>query len=149
MSSRRSCPGSRFAAIRSQRKAKIIGSSTSFYSGNPKKSLGHHWDRLGPGAGDVDIELHSPELILHMLSEPTALNPDVLVGGEKVIFKNQLEHGTGFHKAFPTVRAFCKRWSTILGREVDVKLKADPTPISEIARPADGPIEIFRKEHDR
>ena len=129
--------------------ARNIGSATSFYSGNPKKPLGHHWDRTGPGKGDVDIELNSPELVLHMLRERTALNPDVLVGGEKVIFKNQLDVGTGFHEAFPAVRAFCKRWSVILGRDVDVKLKADATPISEIPTSADGPIEIFRKEQDR
>jgi hypothetical protein len=37
-----------------------IGTSTEFYSGNPKKPLGHHFDRRAPGASDMDIDLFSP-----------------------------------------------------------------------------------------
>jgi hypothetical protein len=127
--------------------ARNIGTSAGFYSGNPKKSLGHHFDRNAPAQlGDVDIELNSPELVEHMLGKNAALNDKVVIGGEKVIFKNEAAAGGGFQNQFPQFRQFSDRWSGILGREVDVKLKADLTPVSEIPKSPTGPIEIYRSE---
>ena len=129
--------------------AKVIGTAAAFYSGNPTKPLGHHYDRLAPDKlGDMDIELLSPELTLKMVENSnTALNDKTMVGGEKVIFKNDLgKAGVGFHDMFPQFRQFCDHRSQVLGREVDVKLKADLTPINSTPRPGQGPIEIFRKE---
>lgn len=127
--------------------AKNIGTATGFYSGNPKKPLGHHFDRLAPeNMGDVDIELVSPELVAHMLRKDPVLNEKVLIGGQKVIFKNEVRVGTGFHSEFPQVADFCARWSSRLGREVDIKLKADLTPVAEVPRPTKGPIELYRAE---
>lgn len=127
--------------------AKQIGTSTGFYSGNPKKPLGHHFDRLAPkDLGDIDIELSSPELVKHMLGLDPVLNEKVMIGGEMVIFKNGGDVGTGFHTAFPKFRAFSVRWSARLGREVDVKLKADLTPSAAIPVSTSGPIELYRKE---
>jgi hypothetical protein len=130
--------------------ARNIGTATGFYSGNPNKPKGHHFDRLAPESkGDMDIELNSPEMVEHMLNKDPVLNDKVMVGGKKVIFKNVVDTGTGFHSEFPVIGEFCARWSSILDREVDVKLKADLTPVSEIPKPDSGPIEIFRSEESQ
>lgn len=94
--------------------------------------------------GDVDIELNSPELVGHMLAKDSVLNEKVIIGGEKVIFKNEVRVGAGFHSEYPQIASFCARWTEMLGREVDVKLKADLTPIDQIPTPTSGPIEIYR-----
>jgi hypothetical protein len=122
----------------------VIGSSTSFYSGNPDKPLGHYYDRKGPGFGDVDVDLFSPDLVKDMFDKgvPT-LNEKVLVGGERTIFKNEGGGKLGFHDVFPKVSEFIETWSERLGREVDVKLRID---LTLPPKPKTGPIEFFRKE---
>lgn len=133
--------------------AKVIGTSVNFYSGNPKKPLGHHYDRLGAKTGDVDIELMSPELTRAMLQDPASqANEKVVVGGKKTIFKNQIQGAQGqlleggFHSKFPAFKSLCDKWSKVLGREVDIKLRIDMTPPSKVPKPTGGPIEILRKE---
>jgi hypothetical protein len=65
----------------------VMWTSTRFYSGNPDKPLGHHWDRAGIGKSDYDIDVISPELVKAMLQNPEAeANDKVLRGGERVIF---------------------------------------------------------------
>lgn len=125
--------------------ARNVGSSAEFYSGNPQKDLGHYFDRLAPKkTGDVDIWLNSPELVENMMGKSPMLNEKALASGEKVIFKNQAPGGAGFENQFPQFRAFSDRWTQILGHEVDVKLRADLTPVSEIPKAPTGPIELFR-----
>jgi hypothetical protein len=110
--------------------------------------LGHHFDRLAPKQwGDVDIDLMSPELVKHMLDRPTALNDKVIMGGKMVLFKNTPGgERLGFWEIFPEFEKFSARWQGILGREVNIKPKAELTPISEVPKPERGPIEIFRQE---
>jgi hypothetical protein len=125
--------------------AQNIGSSAGFYSGNPDKPSGHHFS----GASDVDIDLFSPELVEHMLNQKTALNPKSTVRGEKTIFRNVLGdgEGSGFFQQFSDFREFAVTWQGKLGREVNIKLKAELTPISSVPKPGhDGPIEFFRQE---
>src|SRR5262249_50690883 len=56
--------GLRINGKRVTAEARNIGTSSGFYSGNPRKDLGHHFDRFAPETmGDVDIELNSPELV--------------------------------------------------------------------------------------
>jgi hypothetical protein len=124
----------------------VIGTSTSFYSGNPDKPLGHYFDRNAPRKpGDVDVDLFSPELVDRMIRAGGAsVNEKVMVGGERTIFKNQGTGGTvGFHDRYPAVDEFVERWSERLGRDVDVKLRLDRTLPQ---KPDRGPIEVFRKE---
>jgi hypothetical protein len=126
----------------------VIGSSTSFYSGNPDKPLGHYYDRKAPSKlGDVDIDLFSPELVQHMLEiRAPIVNEKVLVGGEHTIFKNEglgAQAGKGFHDQFEAVAEFVEEWSVRLGRDVDVKLSLD---LELPTKPESGPIEFFRKE---
>jgi hypothetical protein len=95
----------------------------------------------------VDIDLFSPELVEHMVEKGGTLNEKVLVAGEKTIFKNELPSGTGFQQEFPEVAKFSARWQKILGRDVDIKLKADLTPVPQISKPQSGAIEMLRKEN--
>lgn len=121
----------------------VIGSSTSFYSGNPDKPLGHYYDRKAPAKmGDVDVDLYAPDLVKEMLASgvPT-MNEKVLVGGERTIFRNSGPGGVA--ERFPDIVEFNERWSEILGREVDVKLRVD---LDLPPKPKTGPIEFFRKE---
>ncbi|HEY0993209.1 MAG TPA: hypothetical protein VGD80_39420 [Kofleriaceae bacterium] len=121
----------------------VIGSSTSFYSGNPDKPLGHYFDRRAPyKMGDVDVDLCAPELAKDMLaSGAPAMNEKVLVGGERIIFKN--EGPGGVYTRFSALEDFNDRWSSNLGREVAVKLRVD---LELPPKPTAGPIEFFRKE---
>jgi hypothetical protein len=130
----------------------VIGTSATFYSRNPDKPLGHHFDR-GRATGDmsdVDIDIHSPEMVRHMLTlENPAVNEKVLVEGKRTLFKSDdiKETGArGLYSQFPALGDFAERWSAILGRDVEIKLKMDLTPIRKIKASADGPIEFFRRE---
>jgi hypothetical protein len=135
-------------------RARVIGTSSTFYSNNPKNELGHHFDRRAQGPegkrSDVDIELNSPELVEHMLGKDPVLNEKVVIGGEKVLFKNVVEKGPGrgFQQEFPQFGKFSEKWSAKekLNREVDVKLKAELTPIEDLPKGERGPIEIYRSE---
>jgi hypothetical protein len=120
----------------------VIGSSTSFYSGNPDKPLGHYYDRLGPGVGDVDVDLFAPELVKEMFAAgvPT-MQEKVMVGGERTIFKNG--GPGGFHERFPDALQFEKDWQFKLGREVALKLRID---LALPDKPKTGPIELFRSQ---
>ena len=129
--------------------SQVIGSATTFYSNNPDNPLGHHFDRrFGLGEGkrsDVDIDLYSPEMAAHMARLPNPpVNDKVMVDGEKTLFKSS-EPG-GLYSQFPVLGKFADKWSKILGREVDIKLKIDISPIGKIRRPTEGPIEFYRKE---
>lgn len=124
---------------------RIIGTSTSFYSGNPKKDLGHHFDRKGVGTGDFDIELSSPELTRMMLRSPTVpVNQKVIIGGQKTLFKSS-DPG-GFYEVFPEFQKFAAKWQRVLGRDVDVKLTLRLDPVKTIPKTEKGPapIEIWR-----
>jgi hypothetical protein len=121
----------------------VIGSSTSFYSGNPDKPLGHFYDRKAPrNTGDLDVDVFCPELVKDMLEGAPAVNEKILVDGERTIFKNDgTAANPGFHDKFPEVAKFAKRWEDRLGREVDVKLRLD---LELPPVPKAGPIEVFR-----
>ncbi len=142
--------------------AQTIGTATSFYSknpskGNPSEGDRHHFDKSFAKTGytdatkrsDVDIDLFSPELVRYMAKlENTPENPlvnnIVMVAGEKTIFKS-----SRLYEQFPELGEFVARWSDILGRDVDIKLKVELTPIDEVSTPTEGPIEFFRKERTK
>src|SRR5262249_9044906 len=82
---------------------KVIGSASTFYSNNPTKDVGHHYDRKGPQTGDVDVDLFSPEMVQQMLGRPDAVaNDKVMTAGEKTIFKSG--GAGGLHSEFPQVK---------------------------------------------
>ena len=127
--------------------AQVIGSATTFYSNNPDKPLGHHFDRnrAEGDTSDMDIDLYSPEMAKHMARLPNpAVNDKVMVGGEKTIFKSN--GAGGLYSQFPQLEEFARRWKGILGRDIEIKLKIDITPVEQIKTPRQGPIEFFRKE---
>jgi hypothetical protein len=125
----------------------VMGTSTSFYSGNPDKAEGHHWDKKGIGKSDYDIDVISPELVKVMLQNPDAAANDVVLrNGERVIFKSS--GPGGFFEAFPQFADLAREWKDKLGgRDVDFKLKMDLTPIDQLPPPpgSGGPIPLVRK----
>ena len=66
------------------------------------------------------------------------------------IFKNEVRDGRevvgGFYAKFPQFKEFCAKWSKILKRgseaepAVDIRLKMDLSPVSNVPRPTVGPI---------
>jgi hypothetical protein len=124
---------------------KQVGSATSFYSRNPDKPLGYHWDSKGIGMRDLDFEVRSPELADHMLGvETAAANPKMVIAGEHTIFKNNAPEEGGFFQQCPELASLAQRYSDELGREVDFKLRLDRTPVSEI--PKQNYFVLFRIE---
>lgn len=125
----------------------VMGTSASFYSGNPDKAEGHHWDKKGIGKSDYDIDVVSPELVKALMQNPNAAPNDVVLrDGERVIFKSG--GPGGFFEAFPQFADLASDWTDKLkGREVDFKLKMDLTPIAELPPPpaSGGPIGLVQK----
>jgi hypothetical protein len=97
---------------------------------------------------DYDIDVISPELVKGMFEkfENPNVSEDIIRDGEKVIFKSNKPGG--FFAAFPEFAELAGRWEKELGREVDFKLKLEPTPVSDLPEykdPGAGPIVLFRK----
>jgi hypothetical protein len=123
----------------------VMGSSTTFYSGNPEKPLGYHFDSKGPGQSDYDIDIVSPELVKMMLQ-----NPDVPVNDKNIRDGQFVNFSTnkpgGFFDTFPQFAAVAAEWKDRTGRDFEFKLKMDLTPIADQPVPrGGGPIEILRK----
>ncbi len=123
----------------------VMGSSTTFYSGNPEKPVGYHFDTKGPGQSDYDIDIVSPELVKMMLQ-----NPDVPVNDKNIRDGQLVNFSTnkpgGFFDTFPQLAAVAAEWKQTTGRDFEFKLKMDLTPIAD--QPpmrGDGPIEVLRK----
>ena len=85
------------------------GTSTTFYSENPKKALGHHFDAKPTELADVDISLHSPSAAVKMEAAGMKPHPDI-----PSIFKTR-----NTYQAFPELKNFADKWQQILGREVN------------------------------
>ena len=85
------------------------GTSTTFYSENPKKPLGHHFDAKPTELADVDISLHSPSAASKMEAGGMKPHPDI-----PSIFKTR-----NTYQAFPELKNFADKWQQILGREVN------------------------------
>jgi hypothetical protein len=125
----------------------VTGASTTFYSENPDTPEGHHWDSSGRGKSDYDIDLYSPELAAALLDDPkVAANEEVLVGGERVFFRNGGK--AGFYQVFPQFERLVRRWEQELGRAIELRLKVDLTPIARLPDPpaaGPGPIPLVRR----
>jgi hypothetical protein len=86
----------------------LKGTSTTFYSENPGKPLGHHWDADLKNPGDYDLNITSRSMVDRM--ESAGISPH----DKYNVFRTSDIEG-----AFPELRAFREKWSTILGREVN------------------------------
>jgi hypothetical protein len=121
-----------------------VGTPASFYSENPRQPAGHHFDICGPGTTDVEIDLHSPELVALMRDMPgVAADQRIARSGKWAFFTNN--GPGGFYSACPSVAACARAWSGQLGRDVEFRLRIAAEPVTSIKTPgAGGPIELLR-----
>lgn len=87
----------------------IDGTSTTFYSDNPKKSLGTHFTKKGFSKSNFNFKIHSPKLVSHMKKE------DYVWYGNKKYYKTRW-----VEKEYPEIREFRRKWSKILGANVSI-----------------------------
>lgn len=90
-------------------KVGLKGTATTFYSENPNKVLGHHWDAKKPTElGDFDLNLSSKIMTNHM--NKLKIKPNEQYG----VFTNR-----HMRSQFPELEKFSKDWKKTLGRDVN------------------------------
>jgi hypothetical protein len=94
----------------------IKGTATSFYSENPHKPLGHHFDANPEELADIDLGVASEAMIARMQELGYAPHPDI-----PTIYKTR-----HLNEAFPELAELAQRWEGILGREVNFVAKTSP-----------------------
>jgi hypothetical protein len=85
----------------------LKGTATTFYSENPNKPFGHHWDADPANPGDFDFNVLSQRMMDDMAAagiEPSRLN----------IFATRY-----LEAEYPELARFAARWSEQLGRPVN------------------------------
>ena len=96
---------------------RMKGTSTTFYSENPSKPLGHHFDANPAEPADVDIGLESKALTQQMAAANVSPNPKI-----PTIFKTK-----DVMKQQPKLQAFSQKWTQQLGRDVNFVGLVDPS----------------------
>lgn len=96
---------------------RMKGTSTTFYSENPKKPLGHHFDANPAEPADVDIGVESKALTRAMAAAGYSPHPEI-----PDIFKTR-----HVMAQFPKLQAFSQKWTKKLGRDVNFVGLVDPT----------------------
>jgi hypothetical protein len=86
----------------------IKGTSTNFYSENPRKPRGHRWDADPKNLGDYDISMSSQEMNARMTRDGVALHPKCGIWRKEDIYGR-----------YPKVAQVMKRWTNILARDVN------------------------------
>jgi len=94
------------------------GTSTTFYSENPKKMLGHHFDANPSELADIDLGLSSAQMVDAMSAAGKGAHPQM-----PHIFKTR--HTV---EVYPALKAFAEKWQGILGREVNFVGLTDKAP---------------------
>jgi hypothetical protein len=93
------------------------GTATTFYSENPGKRLGHHWDADPANPGDFDLNLTSKKMVSQM--DSSGIKPSEKYG----VFKTQ-----DMETQFPALDDFQQKWSNELGRDVNFVGYPKPQP---------------------
>ena len=93
----------------------LKGTATTFYSENPGKQLGHHWDGDPQDPSDYDLNITSPEMELKLRNSGARPSENYGVYGTKEISAN-----------YPELRRFSLRWKKELGR--DINFVGTPNP---------------------
>lgn len=98
------------------------GTSTTFYSENPGKPLGHHWDADPVNPGDYDLNITSDKMVSKM--QDLGISPSEKYG----VFKTR-----DIQETFPELDEFRSGWSKELGRDVNFVgyPKATPRDVTE------------------
>ncbi|MDF3055777.1 MAG: Rhs-family protein [Gammaproteobacteria bacterium] len=98
----------------------LKGTSTTFYSENPSKRLGHHWDADSANLGDYDINISSPTMKGRL--DELGIAPSEKYG----VFKTK-----DINNTFQPLDQFRTKWSGELGR--DVNFVGYPKPVTRDA----------------
>ncbi len=98
----------------------LKGTSTTFYSENPSKRLGHHWDADPANLGDYDINITSPTMKAKL--DELGIAPSEKYG----VFKTR-----DIESSFKPLDDFQKKWAAELGR--DVNFVGYPKPVARDA----------------
>jgi hypothetical protein len=85
------------------------GTATTFYSENPKKPLGHHFDANPLEKGDLDFGIASPEVIKRMEAAGKVPHPNM-----PHIYRTR-----DLMEAVPELKEFSDKWGKVLGRDVN------------------------------
>ena len=86
----------------------VKGTSTNFYSENPRKPRGHRWDADPKNPGDYDISMTSETMNIRMARDNVALHPKCGIWRKEDIYAR-----------YPKVDTVMKRWTNILMRDVN------------------------------
>ncbi len=95
----------------------LKGTSTTFYSENPSKNLGHHWDANPAALGDYDLNGTSSKMVDALTS--AGISPSEKYG----VFKTADMQGS-----FGALNEFRQKWSVTLGRDVNFVGYPAPQP---------------------
>jgi len=87
----------------------LKGTSTTFYSENPSKPLGHHFDAKADELADIDLGIASPKMVDDMGAAGMSAHPKL-----PHIYKTRHTY-----EVYPELKAFADKWEAILGREVN------------------------------
>ena len=93
------------------------GTATTFYSENPGKRLGHHWDADMANPGDYDLNLTSKTMVERL--QNNGISPSEKYG----VFKTR-----DIQEHFPALDEFQARWTKELGRDVNFVGYPKPMP---------------------
>jgi hypothetical protein len=93
------------------------GTATTFYSENPKKPLGHHFDANPLEKGDLDFGIASPEVINRMEAAGKVPHPNM-----PHIYKTR-----DLMETVPELKEFSDKWGKVLGRDVNFVGRTAPT----------------------
>lgn len=92
----------------SQTQVGMKGTATTFFSENPSKPLGHHWDADPLNPGDYDLNLAGQDFLDSM--KAAGATPSEKYG----VFRT-----SDVEENFPELAAFSAKWSEELGRDVN------------------------------
>ena len=103
-------------------KARMKGTSTTFYSENPDKPLGHRFDADSKKPADIDINIEGAGMVERMKS--AGLPP---AEGDNPIFSTRK-----MMQQYPALKLFSEKWSAELKREVNFVGLSDPHQVDSM-----------------
>ena len=124
-----------------------VGTPATYYSENPRQAEGHHFDICGEGTTDMEVELHSPQLVERLLNTEPAGSADnrIMRSGEWAFFRNYGPGGLYLLNTF--LAELAANWSQQTGRDVEFRLRMEVDPVPAVKTPGKGgSIELFRIE---
>lgn len=103
-------------------KARMKGTSTTFYSENPDKPLGHRFDANPKKPADIDINIEGAGITERMKGAgiPPADGDNPVFGTRKMM------------KQYPALKSFSEKWAAELKREVNFVGLSDPGQVDSM-----------------